>query len=109
MDLTAIMNLSFGNFLVAAAGPSNHAVSYTYPTWGEALLYFSGIAFFLLLNAFFVASEFAIVKVRPSQLEGEQEGKQGRTAVAKHIVSNLDGYLSANQLGITIASLFLGF
>ena len=72
-------------------------------------MYLGGILFFLLLNAFFVASEFAIVKVRPSQIEGELESKPRRAGISKHVVSNLDGYLSANQLGITIASLALGF
>jgi CBS domain containing-hemolysin-like protein len=80
-----------------------------YPTWGEAAWYLVGIIFFLLLNAFFVASEFAIVKVRPSQLEGEIDSKPRRAGMSKHIVSELDGYLSANQLGITIASLALAF
>lgn len=80
-----------------------------YPTWGEAAWYLFGIIFFLLLNAFFVASEFAIVKVRPSQLEGELEKKPRRASMSKHVVSELDGYLSANQLGITIASLALAF
>jgi hypothetical protein len=42
-----------------------------FPSLGKSLLYLFGILFFLLLNAFFVASEFAIVKVRPSQLESE--------------------------------------
>lgn len=77
---------------------------------GKAILYIIGIVFFLLLNAFFVASEFAIVKVRPSQIDAaEDEKKKGSHKTALHIVSHLDGYLSANQLGITIASLALGF
>jgi CBS domain containing-hemolysin-like protein len=81
-----------------------------FPSAGEAILYLVGIVFFLLLNAFFVASEFAIVKVRPSQIEAvnkEKSTRSGKTAL--HVVSHLDGYLSANQLGITIASLALGF
>lgn len=85
------------------------AVPAEYPTLSEAAWYLAGIIFFLLLNAFFVASEFAIVKVRPSQLEGETESKPRRTAISKQVVSELDGYLSANQLGITIASLALAF
>jgi CBS domain containing-hemolysin-like protein len=76
---------------------------------GAFILYSIGIVFFLLLNAFFVAAEFAIVKVRPSQLETESKEHPTRVATAIHVVSNLDGYLSANQLGITIASLALGF
>lgn len=76
---------------------------------GKAMLYIIGIIFFLLLNAFFVASEFAIVKVRLSQLDAESKDDQKRQKIAMHVVSHLDGYLSANQLGITIASLALGF
>jgi CBS domain containing-hemolysin-like protein len=95
------------SFLILANASTDVVVEY--PTWVEAAWYFIGIIFFLLLNAFFVASEFAIVKVRPSQIEAELEGKPRRAGISKHIVSNLDGYLSANQLGITIASLALGF
>ena len=78
-----------------------------FPSLLEALLLIAGIIFFLLLNAFFVASEFAIVKVRPTQIDGELKGKPRRAKTAKHVVDHLDGYLSANQLGITIASLAL--
>lgn len=80
-----------------------------FPSLGKSLLYLAGIVFFLLLNAFFVASEFAIVKVRPSQLETEGKTNSPKTKTALHVVNHLDGYLSANQLGITIASLALGF
>ncbi|NJM38806.1 MAG: HlyC/CorC family transporter [Akkermansiaceae bacterium] len=80
-----------------------------FPTLGKTMLYLAGIIFFLFLNAFFVASEFAIVKVRPSQIEGELKDKPVKAATALRVVNNLDGYLSANQLGITIASLALGF
>ena len=76
---------------------------------GKAMLYIAGIIFFLLLNAFFVASEFAIVKVRRSQIDAEGKSDDSRHKTALHVVSHLDGYLSANQLGITIASLALGF
>lgn len=88
---------------------ANAAASHDFPSAGEAFLYLFGIVFFLLLNAFFVASEFAIVKVRPSQLESHGKETGTDTARALHVVKNLDGYLSANQLGITIASLALGF
>jgi len=80
-----------------------------FPSLGKSLLYLSGIVFFLLLNAFFVASEFAIVKVRPSQLEAETKADPAKVKTALRVVNHLDGYLSANQLGITIASLALGF
>jgi CBS domain containing-hemolysin-like protein len=84
-------------------------VTHDFPSAGKAIFYLVGIVFFLLLNAFFVASEFAIVKVRPSQLESHGKETGADTARALHVVKNLDGYLSANQLGITIASLALGF
>ncbi|MBC8127147.1 MAG: HlyC/CorC family transporter [Gloeobacteraceae cyanobacterium ES-bin-144] len=80
-----------------------------FPTLGQSILYILGIIFFLLLNAFFVASEFAIVKVRPSQIEAQAKEKGNDPKLALHVVNHLDGYLSANQLGITISSLALGF
>lgn len=92
-------------FLILA----NATASHDFPSVGQAMLYIFGIVFFLLLNAFFVASEFAIVKVRPSQLESHGKETGADTERAIHVVKNLDGYLSANQLGITIASLALGF
>src|SRR3954467_2978376 len=61
----------------------------------------------VLLNAFFVAAEFAIVKVRSSQIAVEK-GNLSRDA-ATRIIGNLDGYLAATQLGITLASLGLGW
>lgn len=88
---------------------ANNEVSHSFPGIGETLLYLTGIVFFLLLNAFFVASEFAIVKVRPSQLESHGKETGADTELAVKVVKNLDGYLSANQLGITFSSLALGF
>lgn len=102
------LTFTTGIFCLADAIP--HEVSQNWPTFGEIGFYLFGIIFFLLLNAFFVASEFAIVKVRRSQIEAQLEENPGGSAgLAKHVVGNLDGYLSANQLGITIASLALGF
>lgn len=65
--------------------------------------------FLVVLNGFFVAAEFSIVKVRYSQIqlkaaEGDSMAKQ-----AEHIIKHLDEYLSATQLGITLASLALGW
>lgn len=80
-----------------------------FPTLGQSVLYIVGIIFFLLLNGFFVASEFAIVKVRPSQIEAQAKENGTNPKLALHVVNHLDGYLSANQLGITISSLALGF
>jgi CBS domain containing-hemolysin-like protein len=61
------------------------------------------------LNGFFVASEFALVKVRSSQLDALEEEGNKRAAFVRHIVNNLDAYLSATQLGITLSSLALGW
>jgi len=65
--------------------------------------------FLVFLNGFFVAAEFAIVKVRSSQIEVNQDINSGVSNVAKKIVNNLDAYLAATQLGITLASLGLGW
>lgn len=63
----------------------------------------------VFLNGFFVAAEFAIVKVRNSQLEVRKNANKTIMNVAKSVTSNLDGYLAATQVGITIASLALGY
>jgi len=68
------------------------------------------ITFLLVfLNGFFVAAEFAMVKVRTSQLEIKAQNGNYLAGVARKIVSKLDGYLAATQLGITLASLGLGW
>ena len=62
----------------------------------------------IVLTAFFVATEFAIVKVRQSRIDQlVAEGKGGSTA-AKQVTSHLDEYLSACQLGITVTALGIG-
>jgi CBS domain containing-hemolysin-like protein len=63
----------------------------------------------VFFNGFFVAAEFAIVKVRASQLEVKVKEGNRFAILSKHIVSHLDGYLAATQLGITLASLGLGW
>ncbi len=68
------------------------------------------LTFFLVaLNGFFVAAEFAIVKVRASQIEIKAKTGNRIANIAKHITQHLDGYLAATQLGITLASLGLGW
>lgn len=68
------------------------------------------LTFFLVaLNGFFVAAEFAIVKVRSSQINLKAKEGHRMASLSKHIIANLDSYLSATQLGITIASLGLGW
>ncbi|MFH1049659.1 MAG: hemolysin family protein [bacterium] len=65
--------------------------------------------FLVFLNGFFVAAEFAIVKVRLSQLELRIRAGSNLAVLAKNLTQHLDAYLSATQLGITLASLGLGW
>ncbi len=67
------------------------------------------VLFFVALNGFFVAAEFAIVKVRSSQIEMRIRGGSKLAVLAKNMINHLDAYLSATQLGITLASLGLGW
>ncbi|HRH11662.1 MAG TPA: hemolysin family protein [Bacteroidia bacterium] len=62
----------------------------------------------VLLNGFFVAAEFALVKVRGSQLDIKIQKGSKRARLSKYLIEHLDSYLSACQLGITLASLALG-
>jgi CBS domain containing-hemolysin-like protein len=64
--------------------------------------------FFVLLNGFFVAAEFALVKVRTARIDQLVRDGSRSARVARHILAHLDRYLSACQLGITVASLALG-
>jgi len=66
------------------------------------------ILFLVFLNGFFVAAEFAIVKVRSTTIRSLAEQGNRRAKMAKAILDHLDAYLSATQLGITIASILLG-
>jgi CBS domain containing-hemolysin-like protein len=67
------------------------------------------IAALVGLNGFFVACEFAIIKVRASQLDELAEEGNPRARFVKYIRAHLDAYLSATQLGVTVASLALGW
>ncbi len=86
-------------------------LTWEYPSAGSVILFFLGTCFFLFLNAFFVANEFASARVRESQLaenDDDTKAKARRRRRALHIVRHLDTFLSANQVGITLASLALG-
>src|SRR5690606_7633840 len=65
--------------------------------------------FLVLLNGFFVAAEFSIVKVRYSQIQLKAADGNSMAKQAEYIIKRLDEYLSATQLGITLASLALGW
>jgi len=73
------------------------------------LLLLLGVAVLVAANGFFVAAEFALVRARDAKLEQmEEEGARG-AALAGHQLENIAEYLSACQLGITMASLGIGF
>ena len=90
-------------FVVAQAGDNR---------WGSldlVLLKLFVVALIVGVNGFFVAAEFAIVKLRASQLDPLIELGDARAILARHITTHLDSYLSATQLGITMTSLALGW
>lgn len=68
-----------------------------------------GAVLLVLANGFFVAAEFALVKVRATQLDLLEAEGSLLAGVARELVRHLDGYLSATQLGITLTSLALGW
>jgi CBS domain containing-hemolysin-like protein len=68
-----------------------------------------GLLAIVLANGFFVAAEFAFVKLRDTQLDALIVRGHRRARLARHILQNLTSYLSATQLGITMASLGLGW
>ncbi|MED4452497.1 hemolysin family protein [Metabacillus fastidiosus] len=67
------------------------------------------VAILIALTAFFVASEFAIVKVRGTRIDQLIAEGNKQAITAKKVIDNLDGYLSACQLGITVTALGLGW
>ena len=74
------------------------------PTW-----YLILALLFIIANGVFVAAEFAIVKVRPTQLAELAATGNRRARMSRRIVKRLDSYLSATQLGVTLMSLALGW
>ena len=67
------------------------------------------VALLIFMNGFFVAAEFACVKIRPSRLETLIADGSKRAGYAKQLTDHLDLSLSVTQLGITLASLGLGW
>jgi CBS domain containing-hemolysin-like protein len=92
-----------------AAAPLAEAIAERWDSPGVVIAKLGVIFTLVVLNAFFVAAEFGIVKVRSSQLDALADDGNVRAAFAKHVRNHLDAYLSATQLGVTLASLGLGW
>jgi CBS domain containing-hemolysin-like protein len=75
--------------------------------FNDALKIFAVLAL-VLLNAFFVAAELALVRIRDTQLEPLVAKGNRRARRARHVIQHLDVYIGATQFGITLASLALG-
>jgi CBS domain containing-hemolysin-like protein len=75
----------------------------------DTIMKLAGVLLIVALNAFFVAAEFAIVKVRGTQIEPLARAGVARARIAQSILLHLDTYLSACQLGVTMTSLALGW
>jgi CBS domain containing-hemolysin-like protein len=73
------------------------------------LLKLATLGLLVLFNAFFVAGEFALVRIRTSQLDTLVEKGDTRAAKARGMVDQLESYLSTTQLGITLSTLGLGW
>ena len=69
----------------------------------------TSVVVLVLANAFFVAAEFALVGARRTRLDEMARGGDGKARLARRAVQSLDRYISATQLGITLASLGLGW
>ena len=85
--------------------PASYAASSYFADFGMILF----ALFLVLLNGFFVAAEFAMVKLRATKVEAIAKQHGWRGHILRKVHSQLDAYLSACQLGITLASLGLGW
>ncbi len=101
------MSISF--FVFSAGCPLAAAIAQHWDSAGVLFTKLGVIALLVALNGFFVAAEFALVKIRGSQLDALAAEGNKRAPTAQHVISNLNAYLSACQLGITLASLGLGW
>ncbi len=77
--------------------------------WQGNLTYLLVAAVMVILNGFFVAAEFALVKVRRGQINDLVQQRRPFARTASWLLDRLDGSLSACQFGITMASLALGW
>lgn len=96
-------SLSFLLFFAETTGPIQA------PTAGWTILSISSVIFLVLANGFFVASEFALVAVRKSRIEALVAEGDAAAVRLLAMLNNLNAYISATQLGITLSSLGLGW
>ena len=101
--------MSISSFVFAAGWPLASGLTAEWDSGGVVFAKLAVIALLVALNGFFVAAEFALVKIRGSQLETLAAEGNKRAIMGLHVIGKLDAYLSACQLGITLASLGLGW
>ena len=94
---------------IPAAMPMTHAIVTTWEPGDVIFFKLLGVLAIVAVNGFFVAAEFSIVKIRSSQLDALIEKGDKRAVFARHVTEHMDAYLSATQLGVTMASLALGW
>src|SRR5688572_9255239 len=73
------------------------------------VLLLGAVVVLVLVNGFFVAAEFAIVRSRKSRIEQLADEGDRRAALALHQMTHVDEYVAASQVGITLASIGIGF
>jgi CBS domain containing-hemolysin-like protein len=101
--------MNFPSLFVLGAAPINDIIA---RHWDSPILVVGKlvtVSVLVLLNGFFVAAEFALVKIRSSHLDILAAQGSKRAALVRGIKANLNAYLSACQVGITMASLGLGW
>lgn len=101
--------MSISSFVFATGWPLATGIAQEWDSAGVVVVKLGVVVLLVALNGFFVAAEFALVKIRGSQLEALASEGNKRAAAAQYVIGNLDAYLSACQLGITLASLGLGW
>ncbi len=101
--------MNFLSLFFLAAAPLADAIAQSWDSPAVIFLKLAAIGALVLLNGFFVACEFSIVKVRSSQLDELIDEGNLHANLVKHVRTHLDAYLSATQLGVTLASLALGW
>jgi len=78
-------------------------------TWHTVALRFGAVLILVLINGFFVAAEFALVGARQTRLKQKAREGQRLAKVAEGLIQRLDQVIAATQLGITVASLLVGW